>query len=83
MIPLIKELWNALLHDELKVRRWLRSLLMAFAGSGLAFADQMASAIGAPGAVKTIKIIAVICGFISVAINLGDKNPAPSQGDMK
>lgn len=74
MIPLFRKLWDALLNDEMAVRRWLRAGLMAMAGSGLAFADQIAQTVGSPGAVKTVKITAVVCGFISVMINLGEKN---------
>ena len=73
MIRLIKKLWNALLYDEVMVRRWGRALLMALATGGMGFSDQLAAVLGAP--IRWIKIAAVIAGFIAVAINLGDKNP--------
>jgi len=79
MKPLLIKLWNALLYDEMKVRRWLRVAVMAIGGSGLGYADQIAATINAPGAVKIIKVLAVICMGISVMINLGDKNP-PKEG---
>ncbi len=77
MIPLIKKLWEALLHDEMAVRRWLRVVIMTIGGSGLSYADQISAAIGAPGAVKVIKVLSVICMGLSVMINLGEKNPLP------
>jgi hypothetical protein len=80
MIPLLKKLWDSLLHDEMKVRRWLRVAVMAIGGSGLGYADQIAATINTPGAIKTIKVLAVVCMGISVMINLGDKNP-PKEGN--
>ena len=74
MIPLIKKLLQSLLYDDMKVRRWLRTALMAMAASGMVWADQIAEIMGAP--VKWFKIAAVICGALSVAINLGEKNQA-------
>lgn len=77
MLTLLKRLWRKLLYDEMAVRRWGRAGLMAVAGSGLAFADGIAGVLEAPGAVRAIKLTAVIAGFLSVAINLGDRNPRP------
>ena len=79
MIRLIKKLWNALLYDEVMVRRWGRALLMALATGGMGFSDQLAAVLGAP--VRWIKIAAVIAGFIAVAINLGEKNPPKEAGN--
>lgn len=67
------------LHDEVAFRRWTRALIMGLAGSGMTFSDQLAEILGAP--VKSIKVAAVVCMFISVMINLGDKNPP--QGETK
>ncbi len=75
MKPLIEKLLYALLNDEVAVRRWLRAGLMAVAGSGFGFANEIATVINAPEMVQKIKMAAIFCGFISVAINLGDKNP--------
>lgn len=75
MIPLVRRLFRALLWDELAVRRWLRGGALAFAAGGIAFADQLASIVGAPGAVRGIKIAAVICGFVGGAITAGERNP--------
>lgn len=80
MIPLLKHLWDKLLHDELAVRRWGRAALMAVAGSGLAFGDQLAGLLGDSGLVQTIKIIAVVAGFLSVAITAGERNK-PEAGE--
>lgn len=74
MIPLFKHLADQLLHDELAVRRWSRALLMAIAGGGIAFADQLAAVLEAPGAVKAIKLLAVLAGFCSLAITAGERN---------
>jgi hypothetical protein len=86
MIPLLRKLWNALLNDEVAVRRYLRATLMALATGGVGFADQIAAQIGPAwppaelGAlVMKIKIIALVSGFISVMINLGDKNPQKTE----
>lgn len=81
MIPLFKKFWNALLNDEMAVKRWLRAGLMAVAGSGMMWADQLAEIIGAP--VKGLKVVAVICGALSVAINLGDKNKPEGESNAK
>ena len=75
MIPFFKKFFDALMNDELAFRRWMRALLMAVAGSGMMWADQLAEIIAAP--VKWLKVTAVICGAIAVAINLGEKNPKP------
>ncbi len=80
MITFLKKFWDAFLHDEMKFRRWSRTAIMALSTGGLAFADQLAGVVeGGPRLIKTIKVIAVICAGISVAINLGDKNP-PKEG---
>jgi hypothetical protein len=75
MIPLLKRLWYAVRYDELAVRRWGRALLMGLAGGGIAFADQLAAVLEAPGAVKAIKAAAVGAGFVALMINAGDRNP--------
>ena len=74
MWPMLKRVANAMLFDELAVRRWARGALLTFAAGGVAFADQLADLVHAPGAVKTIKVIAVICGFIGGAISHGEPN---------
>lgn len=77
MIPLIRRIFHALLWDELAARRWLRGGLLGFATGGLAFADQLAAIVAAPGAVKSIKVAAVVCAFVGAMVNLGEKNPKP------
>lgn len=75
MLTLLKRLWRKLLYDEMAVRRWVRAGLMGLAAGGIGFADQMAGLIDAPGAVRTIKLVAAAAAFLSVSINLGDRNP--------
>lgn len=74
MIPLIQRIVHALLYDEMAARRWLRGGLFGFATGGLAFADQLAAIVSSPGAVKGIKVAAVVSGFVAAMINLGEKN---------
>jgi hypothetical protein len=78
VIPLVRSIVYALLWDAAAVRRWLRGASIAFAVGGVAFADQLAGVIGAPGAVKTIKVVAALCAFIGGAISVGEKNAPPS-----
>lgn len=80
MIPLLKHVFIAFFLDELAFRRWLRGGMLAIAGSGLAFADQIGALLDAPGAVKGIKIAAVVAGFIAGAMQSSAKprvEPAP------
>ena len=73
MIPLFKKLIAALLYDDLAVRRWLRAAVMAMAGSGMMWGDQIAANLGTPA--KWVKVCAVGCMIIAGIINLGEKNP--------
>lgn len=78
MIPLLRSVIHALLWDAMAARRWLRGAMLAFSGGGLAFADNLAGIVGAPGAVKAIKVAAVVCGFVAGAISVGEPNPKPT-----
>lgn len=80
MIPLIKRLLYKFLFDEGAVTGWIRGAMLTFGAGGIAFADQVADIIGAPGAVKTIKLLAVGCAFVGGAIRAGEKN-APREAD--
>jgi hypothetical protein len=73
MLPLIRKLVVAFFLDELAFRRWLRGGLLALAGGGMAFAGDLADLIGAPGAVKTIKVASVVAGFIAGAMQSSAK----------
>ena len=75
MIPFFKKFVQAFLFDDLAFIRWARGAMLGFAAGGIAFGDQLAGIIGAPGAVKAIKITAVCCGFVAGAITAGQKNP--------
>ena len=77
MIPLFRSLADKLLHDELAVRRWGRALLMAIAGGGIAFGDQIAGLLGDSSLVKVIKVAAVVAGFLSLSITAGERNQEP------
>lgn len=83
MIPLIKRLVRAFLFDEGAVTGWIRGGMLMFAAGGIAFANEVAAIIEAPGAVKTIKLVAVACGFLAGAIRAGEKNPPAVAGDGK
>lgn len=75
MITFLRRIFVAFLWDELAFTRWARGLMLMLAAGGMGFADQLAALIGAPGAVKTIKVAAVICGFLGGAITAGERNP--------
>ena len=77
MIPLFKSILNALLHDEMAARRWIRGFSHTFAVSGAIFADQIAEFIHAPRVAITIKAISVFCAFVGGTTSVGEKN-APS-----
>lgn len=77
MIPLVKSIVHALLWDAMAVRRWLRGAAIACATGGVAFADQIATTLAVPAAGKTIKIAALLLGFIGGAISVGEPNPKP------
>jgi len=84
MLTWLKKFWDAFLHDELAFRRYMRVGIMTMAAGGLTFADQLAGVVqGGPQLIQVIKVIAVICAGIAVAINLGDKNPPKIEGDLK
>lgn len=70
----VRKLLQKALDDELAAKRWSRGLLLALSGSGLAFADQLADIIEAPGIIKAVKVAAVVAGFLAGAITAGEKN---------
>lgn len=74
MLPFLKNITHALLFDELAFRRWCRGITLAFAGTGFAFADQLAALINAPMAVTVIKVASVVCAFLGGTISIGQKN---------
>lgn len=77
MIPMFRRLWYRLRYDELAVQRWSRALLMGLATGGIAFGDQLAAVLGSE--VKSIKIAAVIAGFLSLMVTAGEKNEKPTE----
>lgn len=79
MLPLLRSILHAFFQDELAFRRWARGLMLAFAGGGLAFAEQIASVIEAPGAVKKIKVASIVAGFIAGAMQSSAKKAAEPQ----
>jgi hypothetical protein len=68
MFPLIVRVFRAFFLDELAFRRWVRGAMFAFAGSGFAFAEQLASVVEVPQAVKGIRVAAVVCMFVGGSI---------------
>jgi len=76
MIPIIKKFFHDLLFDELAVRRWFRAAIMALAGSGMAWGDQLAAILGTP--VKSVKIAAVVAMALALTITAGEKNKEAS-----
>ena len=78
MFPLVKSVFHAFFFDPLAFTRWCRGALLAVAGSGFAFSEQLAALVSMPKAVTAIKIAAVVAGFIAGSITAGEKNePKP------
>jgi hypothetical protein len=82
MIPLLKHVLYAFFLDELAFRRWVRGGMLALAGGGLAFADQVAGLLGMPEAIRWVKIASIAAGFIAGAMQSSAKKatgpePAP------
>jgi hypothetical protein len=80
MLPLLKHILYAFFLDELAFRRWMRGGMLALAGGGLAFADQIAALLGMPEAIRWIKIASIVAGFIAGAMQSSAKKaaePAP------
>ncbi len=67
------------LFDDQAFKRIMRPILITFGLSGVAFADQISSFINSPGAVRWIKLAALVCGFIGGAIKMGEKNMTPEE----
>jgi len=79
MIPFLKHLLQAIFTDELAFRRYGRSALMTLGASGMVFADQIDGILeGHGGLVQGIKIAAVVCAALSLAITAGEKNVKPN-----
>ncbi len=78
MKKLLLDILSALWNDDMAARRWLRGASHTLALGGLAFADQIAALINAPGAVKAIKLAAIVCAFMGGAISVGEKNAQPT-----
>lgn len=75
MIPLVKSIFRALLWDEMAARRWFRGALGTMAVSGVGFADQIASFLGAPRLIATIKVASLICALVAGVTSVGQQNP--------
>ncbi len=82
MIPFFRRFLVAFFMDPLAFRRWMRGGMMAFAGSGYAFAEQIAKELAVPAAVTKIKVAAIVCGFIAGSIQSSAKKvAAKASGD--
>ena len=77
MFPLVKRIFHSFFLDEQAFTRWLRGGGVMLAVGGVAFADQLASVVGAPGAVKWIKIASMVAGFLGLANAAGQRNDSP------
>ena len=77
MFPLVKRVFRSFFLDEQAFTRWVRGGGVMLAVGGVAFADQLAGIVGAPGAVKWIKVAAMACGFLGLANAAGQKNDSP------
>lgn len=75
MLTLIRKLFDKILFDDKAVARWLRGTLLGFAGTGLAFSEQLAAVLPGSVAAEKIKVAAVVAGFVAGMVTAGDKNP--------
>jgi hypothetical protein len=78
MLPLLVRLIHAFFLDELAFRRWMRGGMLAFAGGGLAFSDQIAGVLGVPEAVRWIKVASIVSGFVAGAMQSSAKKSEPA-----
>lgn len=76
MWPALRNGVLKILFDETAFLRWSRSAIMAAAFGGMSFADQVADAIGSPGAVRAVKIVSIVCAGLALMFGAGDKTPA-------
>lgn len=79
MIPFFVRFFRLFARDEAFFERVSRAALMAFATGGVAFGDQLAAAASLPGWGRGIKIAGMVCGFLSLMIPAGQKNPQPGE----
>lgn len=82
MFPFFKKFFHMFFYDELAFVRWMRGFFLSFGASGMAFAKEIAESefIEAPGLIKIIKILGVICFFIGGAITAGERNKKEELG---
>lgn len=75
MFPAIRAFIHAFFFNETAFLRISRALIMTIAAGGMGFAQDVASILGAPGAVKSVKIVSVVCMGLALMLGAGDKNP--------
>lgn len=75
MFPFFARFFRMFARDEAFFERVCRAVLMAFATGGVAFGDQLATAAGLPRWGQGIKVAGMVCGFLSLLIPAGQKNP--------
>jgi hypothetical protein len=75
MIPTLRKFWHDFLYSPERFTLWSRSALMALAGSGLAFASDLAGLGASPTVVQRVKVASVVAAFLASALKAGDKNP--------
>ena len=75
MIPALKTLLRAFFLDETAFLRMSRALIMAIAAGGMGFAQDVADALGAPGAVRVVKTVSICCMGLALMLGAGDKTP--------
>lgn len=74
-----RNFWDNFLNNEAYFIARVRAVVMFFALSGVTFGHDMAEALGAPALEKYIKIVAVVCGGISLLMRAGEKNEPPKE----
>lgn len=76
------QLWDKLQAAQAKVVARVRSTIAVVAASGLAFAEQVGSALGSDIAAAhlwatRVKVVSVICIGLSFLLRAGEKNDEP------
>lgn len=75
MIKAWRAFWDQFLNNEAFFIARVRALVMFFALSGLTFGHDLAESLGWPGVERYVKVLAVVCGGISLLMRAGDKTP--------
>lgn len=79
MIPLLQHLWDALLHDEMAMKRWLRGGLLLCSTAAAQVVPYGMAAVRDWAWLDWAVVLAISLGSgLAGLINLGEPNPPPA-----